>query len=362
MIDREFRAARTVMARRRLHAALLVLGSLLAAHAAPAAEPAPLPVKVLIINMFKFEADPWLAALHPSRQISVPGLPADYPAVHCTDADICQMTTGMGHANAAASLMAVEFSGLFDLHRTYFLIAGIGGIDPERGTLGSVAWARYVVDSGIAHEIDPREAPAGWEDGLFGVMTDGPQDLPKFEYRTELYQLDESLLQAALGLSRAVKLADSDDAKSYRARYPQAVARAPPSVVQCDTLSTDTWWAGRRLGDHARHWTRLLTKGAGLYCTSQQEDNATLEALSRGSLAGLLDLKRVAVLRAGSDFDRPFPRQTVLASLQAQRQLGGAFGISTGNLVLAGMPLVDAITAHWEEWRDGVPSRWAPRP
>ena len=145
---------------------------------------APLPVKVLVINLFGLEAAPWIAALHPDREIRVPGLSSEYPAVKCTAQAICQMTTGMGHANAAASVMAVLYSGLFNLHETYFLIAGIAGIDPERGTIGSAAWARYVVDSGIAHEIDARELPPGWQDGYFGVLTKSPDEMPKLEYRT----------------------------------------------------------------------------------------------------------------------------------------------------------------------------------
>jgi purine nucleoside permease len=135
---------------------------------------APLAVKVMVVNLFGLEAKPWLEALQPTETILVPGLAADYPAVHCNADAVCQMTTGMGHANAAASLMAVLYSGLFDLKRTYFVIGGIAGIDPLRGTIGSAAWARYVVDSGIAHEIDARELPRGWTDGYFGVMTDSP--------------------------------------------------------------------------------------------------------------------------------------------------------------------------------------------
>jgi purine nucleoside permease len=326
-----------------------------ASDPAVAHDPSPLAVKVLIVNMFASEAAPWLTALAPLRDIPVPGLPADYPNVHCNADAVCEMTTGMGHANAAASLMAVIYSREFDLRNTYFLIAGIAGIDPARGTIGTAAWARYVVDGGIAHEIDAREMPRGWAAGYFGVLTTAPDRLPKFEYRTEVYRLDEDLLQRALSLSRAAPLEDSDDARAYRRHYHSAPADRPPAVVQCDTLSSDTWWAGRRLGEQARRWTRLLTRGEGVYCTSQQEDNATLEALTRGAASGLVDLKRVAVLRSGSDFDRPYGKQTVLDSLRTQLALPQAFHIAAVNLEHAGMPLVQAIAQHWDDWKAGVP-------
>jgi len=325
-----------------------------------AADAPPLAVKVLIVNMFSFEAAPWLEALRPTREIRVPGLSSDYPLVKCTAEAVCEMITGMGHANAAASMMAVLYSGAFDLRETYFLVAGIAGIDPQRGTIGSAAWARYAVDSGIAHEIDAREMPRGWQDGFFGTLTDGPDEVPRFDYRTELFTLNEALLQQAIALSQSVALEDSQDLRDYRRHYPAAPANQPPSVIQCDTLSADTWWSGNHLGEYARRWTRLLTGGKGVYCTSQQEDNATLNVLTRGTQSGLVDFNRVAVLRSGSDFDRPYPHQGVLESLKAQRALPGAGRVSTVNLVHAGMPLVEAIVKHWDVWQKGVPVAPAP--
>jgi len=334
--------------------ALVLLGLSGAAHAAAR------PVRVLIINMFQPEAAPWLAALAPTTEVRVPGLSADYPVVHCTADDVCQMTTGMGHANAAASTMAVLYSGLFDLRQTYFVIAGIAGIDPARATIGSAAWARYVVDGGIAHEIDAREIPRGWPDGYFGVLTESPDRVPEFAYRTEMFRLDESLLRAAQKLSASAPLEDSAELAAYRSHYREPAARAAPTVVVCDTLSSDTWWAGKRLGEHARHWTRLLTRGEGVYCTTQQEDNATLNALTRGARSGLVDLARVAVLRSGSDFDRPYPGQAALASLHTQLGLEDAGRVAVDNLVIAGLPLVHAIAGHWSQWQSGVPANPTP--
>ncbi len=321
---------------------------------------APLEVKVLVVNMFQLEAAPWIEALHTDRQVAVPGLSEDYPLVRCNAAAVCQMTTGMGHAGAAASMMAVLYSGKFDFRKSYIIIAGIAGIDPARGTIGTAAWARYAVDVGIAHEIDARELPVGWKDGYFGVMTDSPDAVPKFDYHSEVFKMDESLLQRAYTLSRSAVLEDSEDVRAYRRHYPAEPANQPPKVVICDTATSDTWWVGERLSDHARHWTELLTQGAGDYCTTQQEDNATLTALARAALSALMDLRRVAILRSGSDFDRPYPQQKVLDGLRSQLKIKGTIRISTHNLVDAGMPLVDDIVQHWEQWKNGVPTTPAP--
>ena len=325
------------------------------AQTSPVSTP-PREIKVLIITMFAPEAEPWIVPLKLSQSVPVPGLLAESPALRCNDDDVCLLVAGMGHANVAASAMAVTLDPALDLRRTWFLIAGIAGIDPARGTVGSAAWARYLVDFGIAHEIDAREMPKVWKSGFIGIMTKGPGQKPVLDYHTEVAQLDEALLQKALALSRGVALDDSDKARSYRARYRRAPANRPPQVIQCDTLGGDTWWHGDRLGEHAREWTKLLTDGKGVYCTTQQEDNATFNALTRATAAGRADVKRLAVLRTGSNFDRPYPGQSAVASLMASTSgASGGFVPATTNLYRVGGPLVADIVARWSLWRDGVP-------
>jgi purine nucleoside permease len=312
----------------------------------------PRPVKVLIISMFGPEGQPWIDGLGLDQQLSVPGLSPDYPTVNCNADDVCQLTTGMGHTNAAASTAALIFSNQFDLSRTYFLIAGIAGIDPTQGTLGSAAWARYLVDFGIAWEIDAREIPADWSTGYLGINTRAPGEKPPLDYRTEVFRLNEQLLQAALRLSRTGTLIDSPEAIAYRANWDIAPANQPPAVVQCDTAAGDTWWHGALLEKQAQDWTKLLTDGLGTYCTTQQEDNATFEALLRGQAAGKLTTERVAVLRTGSNFDRPYPGQTAYDSLATS--ISGGFVPATQNLFYAGAPLVNEIVTDWEAWQLGV--------
>jgi purine nucleoside permease len=264
------------------------------------------------------------------------------------------MTTGMGHANAAASTMALAFSPRFDLRHTYFLISGIAGIDPKQGTVGSAAWAKYLVDFGIQWEIDGREIPPGWTTGYLGINTKNPSEKPPLDYKTEVFQLNTKLADKAYALSRSVVLSDSAQAQAARAKFGYAPANQPPSVIQCDTLAGDTWFSGTDLGQRARDWTKIMTDGKGTYCTTQQEDNATFEALTRAANAHRVDLARVADLRAGSDFDRPYDGQSSADNLLNYAAQGG-FTVALSNLFLTGNPLVQAIVTHWGEWRDGVP-------
>lgn len=314
---------------------------------------APRPVKVLIISMFVAEAQPWIDKLALGQAITVPGLSPAYPQVHCNADDVCQVTTDMGKANAAASISALVYSGQFDLSQTYFLVAGIAGVDPEQGTTGTAAWSRYLVDWDLSWEIDARERPAGWNTGFLGINTKTPGEKPPLDYGSEVFQLNEALLQKALALSTNAALTDSPTAQAYRAQYAVAPGNQPPRVTQCDAMTGNTWFHGDLLGQRARAWHKLMTDNKGTYCMTAQEDNATYKALQRGAEAGLLDLQRVAVLRTASNFDRPHPGQTAAESLKAN---SGGFGPSTANLVVAGQPLVTDIVTKWASWKNGVPA------
>ena len=183
------------------------------------------PVKVMIINMFggtpfpSSEASAFTANLGLTESIPVRGLSPDYPNVLCNSDDVCQMVAGEGHANVAASTMALILSNKFDLRHTYFLIAGIAGIDPHEGTTGSAAWARYLIDYGISWEIDAREIPGTVADPTtpawpYGYLAIFPTDttvqpwnsLPSIPtpYHSEMYQLNEALLQKVLSLTSKV--------------------------------------------------------------------------------------------------------------------------------------------------------------
>jgi purine nucleoside permease len=171
-----------------------------------------------------------------------------------------------------------------------------------------------------------------------------------------VFRMNEALLQKALMLTKAAQLEDSEDVRAYRQHYGAATARQAPRVIQCDTVTSDTWFAGPHLSAHARRWVKLLTDGQGVYCTTQEEDNATMTALTRAAHASRMDLQRVAIVRTGSDFDSPYAGQGSLESLRQQLAIDGAMRISTDNLVQAGMPLVRAIVDNWAAWQDGVPA------
>jgi len=313
---------------------------------------APLAPKVLVITMFPAEASNWLKNDKLDQKVVVPGLSKAFPELSCNDRGLCLVTTSMGYANAASSISALVHSDALDLSRSYFLIAGIAGVDPKQGTLGSAHWARYAIDGGLQWEIDGRQLPEGWTTGYYGIFTKKPGDKPKPDYGTEVFKLNATLAEKAYALSKDAELLDSDPAKAYRAHYPAAPANAPPAVSLCDTVSGDTWWHGRAISDAMASWAKTLTDGAATYCTTQQEDNATLTALQRGADMGRLDFNRIALLRTASNFDQEYPGETPADSLASN---SGGFIPSVVNAYRVGSKLTEAILTNWDSWKDGPP-------
>jgi purine nucleoside permease len=331
--------------------AAAALFTAIAPHSA-LAQAQPVAPKVLVITMFGGEAKPWLAGENLTQKSAVPGLAKAYPDVACSQSGLCLTTTGMGYANAASSIAAIIFSARFDLTKTYFLIDGIAGIDPAHGTLGSAHWARYAIDGGLQNEIDAREMPPDWSAGYLAIGADAPGKKAVMRYGSEVYRLDENLLQAAYKLTKDVDLSDGDAAKAYRAKYEGTPGAAPPTVTICDTVSSDTWWHGAKLGAAMQAWAKLVTDGAGDPCTTQQEDNATLTALKRGADSELLDFDRIALLRTASNFDREAPGQSAAESLSAR---SGGYLPSVANAYRVGGALAHAIVADWAAWSLGPP-------
>lgn len=119
------------------------------------------------------------------------------------------------------------------------------------------------------------------------------------------------------------------------------------------SLCSDAYFAGTLLAETWGNYTDLMTKRQGTYCTTAQEDNATLEAMVRAHKAGLVDYARIILLRTASDFDRA-PKQSDDAYTAFEAEQGG-FEPAIQNLVIAGKPVVDDIVSKWDSvYADGI--------
>jgi purine nucleoside permease len=96
------------------------------------------------------------------------------------------IVTGVGTARAAASIMALGMDRRFDLSRAYWLVAGIAGVNPNEASIGSAAWAEWVVDGDLGFEIDAREIPAGWPTGFIPLGRAHPYEEPATDIDKQL--------------------------------------------------------------------------------------------------------------------------------------------------------------------------------
>lgn len=307
--------------------------------------------KAFVISMFELERDPWLKAMDFVHNITIPGLSPLYPTVHCTtNYTICQFTTGEGEINAAASVTALALNPLFDLTKTYFLIAGIAGGEPDYTTLGGVTFAKYAVQVGLEYQLayeDYHQTYPNWTSGYVPYGAKSPLQYPGNVYGTEVFEVNENLRDRAVALASNATLNNGNKLnKKFKELYNQTAARGDAKVVKCDVLTSDNYFSGNVLNDYFGNLTKVLTNDSATYCSSAQEDNATLEVLTRLDKAGLLDYERVMVMRTISDFTRPPPSMSAYEYFF--NRTDGGIQASLDNLVIAGTPILRDILNNWE--------------
>jgi purine nucleoside permease len=320
----------------------------------------PIPVKVVVVTMFERGADTgdepgelqfWVERNHLDRVLP---FPQGYHDLRMNGDGVLAVLTGVGTAKSTAAIMALGVDPRFDFSKTYWLVAGIAGINPNRGSLGSAAWAEWVVDGDLAREIDAREIPADWKTGYLPLRGAVPYEQPRPANEGEVYHLNPSLVSWAYGLTRNVSLADSDGMQAARNLYDASAARRPPSVMRGDTLSSGTFWHGALLNQWATDWVQYHTDGRGDFVTTAMEDTGTLQSLTFLAKAGRADLNRVLVLRTASNYDLPAKGMTAAENL-ARLKLGKGYTAYLPALEAAwrvGNTVVDELVRNWPRYRD----------
>lgn len=311
--------------------------------------------RVLIVTTFQYgdpakagavgEARRWVSRDRLSQRIPVAGLPSP---PYCNRAQTeCLIVTGMGKVNAASSILILGQSGTVDLRSSYILLAGIAGTAPNAASIGSVAWAGWVVDGDLAHEIDPREPFTSEQFSRSRLGCNGdPWCTAGWRTGTEVFALDTRQRDWAYQVTRATVLRDSANVRRFRARYRDTkFGNRPPTVRACDVITNDTYWQGARMSAFATWWVTKWTGGRGTYCMSAMEDSGLLGGLQRLAERGRVDLARVMILRGASDYDSPYAGQSPAQSLRASATTGG-FELALDNVYLAGEIAVTKLLAR----------------
>lgn len=288
-------------------------------------------------------------------------LPSAYHDVRANaDGSVVAIVTGVGNTRAAATIMALGGDARFDFSKSYWLVAGIAGIDPADGSLGCAAWAEWIVNGDLGHEIDPREAPADWATGYVPLRRSKPYEPPVVtDDSSQVFHLDAGLVNWAYELTKDVKLPDTEGMAARRKKFSHfAAAQRPPFVLKGDTLSSETYWHGKLLNAWANEWVKYHTSGRGNYVTTAMEDTGTLQSLTWLARAGRVDVRRALVLRTASNYDEQQDDMTAAESLKGEK-LGSysAYRESLDAAHRVGSVVVHELVANWATYENSLPKK-----
>ncbi len=321
------------------------------------AKPHPIPVKVVVVTMFEVGADTgdqpgelqyWVERDHLDH---VYPLAAGYHAVRMNADGEMAVLTGQGTAHAAATIMALGLDPRFDLSHAYWIVAGIAGATPDKASLGSAVWARWVVDGDLGYEIDARETPPDWTTGYLPLRKSKPFEDPAAPLPGQVYALNQPLAEWAYNLTSSTPLADSDHLKDIRSNFDGAAAARTPFVTMGDEVSSARYWHGKLFDTWAAEWMHYFTNGKGEFVTTAMEDTGTLQSLEFLANANRVDAHRILILRTVSNFDRQ-PRGMTAAESLATQRIGKYSGYlpSLEAAYTVGHVVVNELLTHWPQY------------
>jgi purine nucleoside permease len=337
---------------------------LMAGLALPCGARAAEEVKVVVVANFEIGADTgdepgefqdWVEREHLDQKLDVRGAP-----------DVVRRNAsglyGIILRHGVTDLAAFVLDPRFDFHRTYWLFTGISGVDPRVASVGSVAWARWVIDGDMLREIDDREIPKDWPYGLYAIGAAAPDALPglaqhfgsgQADVLNRAYPLNQGLARWAFEVSKTAPLDDNPVVAKARMSwkgFPQAMR--PPFLLMGETLGTERFGHGRLRTRWAEDWVRLWTHGQGVFVMTNEESQVYQREMIVLAHEGFVDADRILVLRSASNFSMPPPGVAPTATI-ADAPLTRR--VAFDNNERAGAPVVRELLAHWAEYRDRIP-------
>lgn len=330
----------------------------------------PLPVRVVVVTTFELGEDvgdkpgefqAWVERFPLLQKIE---FPQGYHALrYNAEKQVLGIVTGEGSLRATASVMALGMDPRFDLSKAYWIVPAIAGVDPTVASVGSAAWAEWIIDRDLSFEIDARDIPADWPTGRVPLNRRTPFEQPAPELArfggVSGYQLNAGLRNWAFELTKDIKLEDTPALRAIRARYPTYPnGQKPPFVLKGDVTAASAWWLGEHMNKMTQQWVSYWTGGKGTSTMTAMEDCGIMQSLTFLAQAKRVQLDRVLVLRTGANYTVPAEHENaaqLLASESAEDDSLSAYIPALEAAYQVGSPVVNELTSHWDRYRDHLP-------
>jgi purine nucleoside permease len=322
---------------------------------------AAIPIKVVVVSMFEIGEDTgdipgefqfWIER----NEVEKIDAPLGWRDYYLREDGLLIMCTGGGITNATTSITTLALDERFDLSDAYWMVAGIAGADPQDASLGSAAWAKWIIDGDLAKEIDSREIPEDWPYGYIALGAKKPNTLDGgWQVDTVKFELNSGLVDWAYDLTKDFPLPENEAVKAFSeiySGYPNAIK--PPFVMIGGSLASSTYWHGFALNDWANDWVDLHTGGKSNFVMSNMEDSGTATALQRVAKTGKVDFERLLVLRTASNFATPPIGKDVAWSLNAPYPADGRPALEAAYSLTK--VVADAIIAGWDTYQETLPN------
>jgi purine nucleoside permease len=330
-----------------------------------------IPIRVVVVTTFQFGADNdptggefgnWVLNLPLPNTISFPQ--GYHPLRYNPTLHVLGIETGEGKSHAAASIMGLGMDPRFNLTKAYWIVAAIAGVDPNKASVGSTAWAKFIVDGDLSFQIDAREIPTQnppWSTGYVPLGRSTPYEAPAPPFESinghQVYQLNGGLVDWAFQQTANIALPDDANLQQVRAQYPTFPnALKPPFVLEGDDLAADTFWLGDLLNTWAENWISYWTVNKGSFAMGDFEDAGVGQALQFLTQAGKADQNRLLILRSASDYTVQ-PQGQTPAQFLFNENNGGLSGFqeSLNDVYQVGSTVVKTLSTHWDQYQNNIP-------
>ncbi len=303
--------------------------------------------QVLIIVAFQDEstqvgeASPWIEHYNLVQKTHIPGI--DSPIYSNSTQTIALLVTGMGKSQTACSISLLAASDRIDVHDSYLLFSGIAGGNPKQTSAASVCLVTHVADANLASHIHASELPLNWRYEQFKLGSSSPWGNDGFTTGSEYFMLNLNLVDTCFKQLSHLVLNDSSRLKNYRDPYQQCDTIAKPHICKGGSVSGDSFFHGQVLGAWAEWWLQNWSAGEANYLVTSMEDSALAFSVKQMHRAQLMNYNKLILLRAVSNYDRPYPSQSCLESLNLSSKNGLPIAMNEAieNLRLVGCQLIE---------------------